>query len=82
VRRKRYFDWEQAFLFIWQDCDGDGIWHGDAVSLAREFDVSEDDAYAVLSDLCDGRKIEKLDLGTYIVLNWPEKDDASLPDAP
>jgi hypothetical protein len=78
VKRKKYFGWEQAFHFIWQGADQDGIWHGDAASLAAEFDATEDDAYSVLSDLRDGRKIEKLYTGKYIIVNWPEKDD--LPD--
>ena len=44
MKRKRYFDWEQAFHFIWRGADQDGIWHGDAIELAAEFDVSEDTA--------------------------------------
>ena len=44
MKRKRYFDWEQAFHFIWQGADDDGIWNGDASTLAAEFDVSEDAA--------------------------------------
>ena len=82
MKGKKYFGEEYAFEFIWRNANPDGIWHGDAASLATEFDATEDGAYAVLSALCDGRKIERLDLRTYIVVNWPEKDDASLSDAP
>ena len=82
MKRRKYFGEEYVFEFIWLNADREGIWHGDAASLAAEFGVTEDDAYAVLSDLCDGRKIERLDLRTYIVVNWLEKDDTSLSDAP
>jgi hypothetical protein len=75
MRRKRYFDWEQAFHFIWQNANRDGIWHGDAASLAAEFDVSEDEAHSVLSELCDRRLIEKVYLRTYVIANWRERDD-------
>ena len=44
MKRKKYFDEERAFEFIWQNTDRDGIWHGDASTLAAEFDVSEDAA--------------------------------------
>lgn len=60
MRRKKYFEWKEAFRFIWENADRDGIWHGDAVSLAKEFDASEDDAESVLDELRDRRLIEKL----------------------
>lgn len=65
MRRGKYFDWEQAFHFIWQDADKDGIWHGDAASLAAEFDASEDDAESVLDELRDRRLVEKLCAGSF-----------------
>lgn len=65
MRRSKYFNWEQAFHFIWQNADRDGIWHGDAVSLAEEFDASEDDAESVLGELRDRRLIEKLYTGSF-----------------
>jgi hypothetical protein len=80
MRRKKYFDWEQAFQFIWQNTDGDGIWHGDAASLAQEFDVSENSAEQVLDDLRGRRLIEKLYTGTFFITNWRERDDPGLPD--
>jgi hypothetical protein len=75
VKRKKYFGEELAFEFIWQNADQDGIWNGDAVELAVEFDATEDDANSILSDLCDRRIIEKLYTGKYIIVNWRERDD-------
>ena len=75
MRRKKYFDWEEAFRFIWENTDNDGIWHGDAVSLAAEFDVSEEAAEAVLDELRTKRLIEKLYTGTFFLSNWRERDD-------
>jgi hypothetical protein len=75
VKRKKYFGEEYAFEFIWQNADRDGIWHGDAASLAAEFDVTEDDAHSALSDLCDRRIMEKLYTGKYIIVNWRERND-------
>lgn len=75
MKRKKHFDWEQAFHFIWQNADRDGIWHGDAASLRAEFGVTEDDAHSALSDLCDRRIIEKLYTGKYIIVNWRDRDD-------
>ena len=80
MRRKKYFDWEQAFHFIWQNADRDGIWHGDAVSLAEEFDASEDDAESVLDELRDRRLIERLCAGSFYLSKWREKDDPGLRD--
>lgn len=75
MRSKKYFDWEEAFRFIWESADRDGIWRGDAASLASEFEVSEDEAHSVLSELCDRRLIEKVYLQTYVIVNWRERDD-------
>ena len=75
MRRKRYFAGKQAFHFIWQSADRDGIWHGDAVSLAEEFDALEDDAESVLDELRDRRLIEKLCAGSFYLSKWREKDD-------
>jgi len=73
MRRTKYFDWEQAFHFIWQNADRDGIWHGDAVSLAEEFDASEDDAESVLDELRHRRLIEKLYTRSFYLSNWRER---------
>ena len=75
MKRRKYFDWEQAFHFIWQNADRDGIWKGDAVSLAAEFNVSEDEAHSVLSELCDRHLIERVYLQTYVIVNWRDRDD-------
>jgi hypothetical protein len=75
MRRKKYFDWEEAFRFIWENADRDGIWHGDAVSLGKEFDATEDEAESVLDELRRRRLIEKLYTGSFYLSNWREKDD-------
>ena len=80
MRRKKYFDWEEAFRFIWENADRDGIWHGDAVSLASEFEVSEDDAESVLDEVRARRLIEKLYTGSFYLSNWREKDDPGIRD--
>jgi hypothetical protein len=80
VKRRKYFDWEQAFHFIFQNADRDGIWHGDAASLAAEFEVSEDTADEVLDELRDKRLIERLSIRTYFLSKWRERDDPGLQD--
>lgn len=70
--RKTYFNWEQAFHNIWNNADEDGIWNGDAATLAGEFNVSEDEAHAGLCELCDRRLIERVDERVYAITNWPE----------
>ena len=80
MRRKKYFDWEEAFRFIWENADRDGIWRGDAASLASEFEVSEDDAESVLDELRDRRLVEKLCAGSFYLSKWREKDDPGLRD--
>ena len=68
MKRRKYFDWEQAFHFIFENADRDGIWHGSAASLAAEFEVSEDDAESVLDELRDRHLIEKLYTGSFYLL--------------
>lgn len=75
MKRKKYFDWEQAFHFIRQNADREGIWHGNVASLGAEFDVSEQAADAVLDELRDKRLVEKLYTGTFIISKWREEDD-------
>jgi hypothetical protein len=75
VKRKKYFGWEQAFHFIWQGADQDGIWNGDAASLMAEFKILEEAAEAVLDDLRTRRLIEKLYTGSYIIVSWRDRDD-------
>jgi hypothetical protein len=71
--RRKYFDGEEAFRFIWENADRDGIWHGDAASLAAEFDASEDDAESVLDELRDKRLIEKLSTGSFYLSKRQER---------
>lgn len=80
MTRKKHFEWEEAFRFIWENSDPDGIWHGDAASLAEEFDASADDAESVLDELRGRRLIEKLYTGSFYLSNWREKDDPGLSD--
>lgn len=78
MKRRKYFDREQAFEVIWQNADSEGMWLGDAASLAAEFDVSEDEAHSVLSELCDRRLIEKVYKQAYVIVSWRERN----PDGP
>jgi hypothetical protein len=73
--RKKYFDWEYVFAFICQRADRDGLWAGDAASVAEEFHVSEGEAHELLSDLADRGLIETLVPGTFAIAKWPEPDD-------
>jgi hypothetical protein len=73
--KKKHFDWEYVFEYIWQHCDKDGIWNGDALTLAAEFDVPEDEARDLLSELSDRRLIEQLYLGKYAIVKWRERGE-------
>ncbi len=75
MKRRKYFGWEQAFEFIWRHADREGMWLGDAATLAAEFDASEQAADDVLDELRDRRLIEKLDAGTFFISGWREKDE-------
>jgi hypothetical protein len=80
MRRKKYFDWEAAFRFIRENVDRDGIWHGDAVSLAAEFEVPEETAREVLDELRQRQLTERLYTGSFYLSNWREKDDPGIRD--
>ena len=80
MRRNKYFDWEQAFHFIRQNADDDGIWHGNAESLAKEFGVSEESAEEVLRELRTRRLVERLSARTYFLSKWRERDSIGLRD--
>jgi hypothetical protein len=73
--RKKYCSEEEVFKFIWDNCDDDGLWNGDAATVAEEFGVSEDAAHEALGELCDRGLIEKLVPGKYAVVKWHEGDD-------
>ena len=75
--RKKHFDWEQAFHYIWNNADGDGIWSGDGTRLAEEFGVSEDVAQSRLSELCDRRLIERIDERACAIVNWREREEVA-----
>jgi hypothetical protein len=73
--RKRYFDWEYVFEYIWQHCDKDGIWNGDDASVAAGFDVPEDEAHEILDELCQRHLIENVYPATYAIVRWRDRDD-------
>ena len=50
---QKYFDWEYVFDFIWQHCDRDGLWDGDAASVAAEFHASEETTKRFLISLTE-----------------------------
>jgi hypothetical protein len=75
--KRKYFGWEQVFEFIWQHCDRDGLWNGDAATVAQAFGATEDESYAVLSLLTDRGLIENVFPGTCAITNWRERDDRS-----
>jgi hypothetical protein len=70
VKRKKYFDEERAFEYIWQNADRDGIWYGDAIELAAEFEILEDAAEAILDELRARRFLEKLYTGAFFISKW------------
>ena len=72
---KKCFREEDVFGFVWEHADREGMWTGDSATVAQEFGVSDDEAYAVLSELCDCDRIQRIGDETYIVTRWPERDD-------
>ena len=79
--RKKYFGEESAFEFVWNNCDHDGLWNGDAATPAAEFDVTEDEAHEMIGVLCDGRHVEKVFHGKYAIVKWRERDDPGATEA-
>jgi hypothetical protein len=73
--KKRHFDWEYVFAFIWRNADEDGLWDGNAETLVEEFNVSENEAHDILVELCARGHVEKLYPGKYAVVRWREPDD-------
>jgi hypothetical protein len=74
--RKKYCDEESVFAHIWDNADADGLWTGDASTVAAAFHVGEDESHAALSDLCDSHLIERVGTTTYIITRWRERDEA------
>ena len=75
--RRKYCDQESVFEHIWGAADRDGIWDGSATTLAAQFNVTEDAAYAELGELCDRNLIEKLYPGKFAIVRWRERDDSA-----
>jgi hypothetical protein len=75
--RLKYFGDEQVFELVWNNASSDGIWEGNAETLATEFNVTEDEAYGVLSELCDRGLIEKLYADKFAIVRWRERDDTT-----
>jgi hypothetical protein len=73
--RKKYCDQESVFAHIWDNADADGLWTGDAATLAAEFNVGEGEAQDMLGELCDRGHVEKLVPGKYAIVKWRERDD-------
>jgi hypothetical protein len=73
--RRKYFGEEYVFAFIRDNADRDGLWAGDATTLATEFGVSEDEAHEMLAELSDRGLIQKLAPAKFIVVRWRERDE-------
>ena len=73
--KKKTFDHESLYEFIWNGADNDGIWSGNEKTLAAKFRVPEDQAYVVLGDLCDHNLIQRVGKGDYIITRWPERSE-------
>jgi hypothetical protein len=75
--KKKCFREEEVFGFVWEHADREGMWNGDSATVAEEFAVSDDEAYAVLSELCDRDRIQRIGQKTYIITRWREGDEAT-----
>jgi len=73
--RKKCCSEEEVFAFVWNNCDDDGLWTGDAAVIAAEFSVNEIEAHEVLTELCDGVHIEEVYPGTFAITAWRERDE-------
>jgi hypothetical protein len=73
--KKKYFGEESVFEHIWNAADEEGLWTGNAETLAREFGVTQDEAYSMLAQLCQRHLIERLFQGKFAIVNWPERVD-------
>jgi hypothetical protein len=74
--RKKYLDEESLFAHIWKSADPDGLWDGDAMTLAAAFEVPEVEADDTLGKLCDRGLIQRVGTATYIITRWPDRDDS------
>jgi hypothetical protein len=73
--KKKYFCEETMFEFIWNGADRDGMWDGNNASIAVAFGISEHDAYATLSELCDRGLIQQLEPAKFIITEWQEREN-------
>lgn len=73
--RKKYCCEESVFGFVWEHADRDGMWTGDSATVAAAFGVTDNEAYAVLGDLCDRDRLQRLESAKYIIVRWRESDD-------
>jgi hypothetical protein len=73
--RRKYFGEEYVFEFIWQHADRDGLWGGDAETLAAKFNVTKDAAYDALTEICDRDRMQRVGRATYIITRWRERDE-------
>ena len=74
LMKKKTFDHESVFAHIWNNADRDGLWDGDAKTLAAKFRVKEDEASAVLGELSDRNLIQRVGASTYVITHWRERE--------
>jgi hypothetical protein len=82
MMRKKYFGEEAVFAFVWDTADADGMWEGDDATIAAEFGVTDDEAYSVLSELCDRNRVQKLGGAKYIITRWRDRDERAEEELP
>ena len=76
MKRKKYFDWEQAFHFIWQNADQTESGTAMLPLWQRNLTCLKMLGREVLDHLRARRLIEKLYTGKYIIVSWRDRDDA------
>ena len=74
--RKKCFDEESVFAYLWHNADPDGLWDGDSITLAAAFEVPKPEADDTLGKLCDRGLIQRVGTETYVITRWPERDDS------
>jgi hypothetical protein len=75
IMKRKYFDEESVFRFVWEHADDGGMWSGDASSIAAAFNVGEDEAHEVLSKISDRRLIERVYEDRYAIVKWREREE-------
>ena len=74
MSKKKHFGEEILYEFIWNNADKDGLWAGNATTVAQKFGVTADEVHDMLSDLCDRGLIQRVGSRDYIIMKWPERD--------